>query len=131
MPNHLNPWNYNYIRQLVAEASALAKEQGLRPALATEVVKTYVHSHRLNIPFLGDYIPEGWIRMYNFVFIDLTGRVMPGESNAITSFEFFKRVEKHTQSGSSLVFGYGAIEQGQIQALVATYKKEAHEKSKA
>jgi len=127
MPTNLNPWNYKYIRQLVAEASELAKEQGLRPSLATEVVKTYAHSHRLNIPFLGDYLPEGWIRMYDFepIFVDITGRGQPGDP-AITAFEFYRRAQQHTKSESSVVLAYGVIEQGQTQALVAAYRKETN-----
>ena len=128
MPTNLNPWNYDYIRQLVAEASILAKEQGLRPSLATEVVKTYAHSHRLNIPFLGDYVPEGWVRvdyLIEPVFVDITGRGLPGDP-AITAFEFYRRAQQHTKSESSVVLAYGVIEQGQTQALIATYRKESN-----
>jgi hypothetical protein len=125
---NLNPWSYEYIRKMAEEATILARQEGLRPVLATEVVTTYKRNHRLNIPNLGDHIPEGWKRIDHLiepVFVDITGRVRPGESNAITAFEFSKRAEQHTKGESSFVVGYGVIEMGQTQALVATYRKEA------
>jgi len=123
----LNPWNYEYIRQLATEAAEIARERGLRPSLATEVVKTYRHSHRFNIPFLGDYVPDGWKRLEKIepIFVDTTGRGQPGDP-AITAFEFFRLVETSLKGKSISRIGYGVIEQGQTQALIATYKKESH-----
>ena len=124
---NLNPWKYEYIRQLAEEATILARQEGLRPVLATEVVRTYKRNHRLNIPNLGDHVPEGWTRvdfLIEPVFVDITGISKPGESNAITLFEFFKRAEQHTKGKSSFVVGYGVIETGQTQALVAAYRKD-------
>lgn len=124
---NLNPWKYEYIRQLAEEATILARQEGLRPVLATEVVRTYKRNHRLNIPNLGDHVPEGWTRvdfLIEPVFVDITGISKPGESNAITPFEFFKRAEQHTKGESSFVVGYGVIETGQTQALVAAYRKD-------
>lgn len=122
--NSINPWSYSYIRQLADEATILARQEGLRPALASEVIKTYKHSHRFNIPFLGDYVPEGWMRIDYFIaplFVDTTGRAKHGDP-AITQQEFFQRAIQNTHS--PLVIGYGVIEMGQTQALVATYKRK-------
>lgn len=122
---NLNPWSYTYIQQVAEEASYLAMQQQLRPALAREVVKTYRHSHRFNIPFLGGYVHPEWQRIDEIidpVFLDITGRALPGESNAITAFEFFKRAQEHTKTESSINLGYGVIEMGQTQVLIATYK---------
>jgi hypothetical protein len=125
---NLNPWSYAYIRQLAQEATEIAKRDGLRPALATEVVMTYRRNHRFNIPFLGDYVPEGWTRiewLIEPVFVDTTGtqRVLD-EAVSITQDEFFKRAEQHTKGESSFVIGYGVVEQGQTQVLVAAFRKE-------
>ena len=71
---NLNPWKYEYIRQLAEEATILARQEGLRPVLATEVVRTYKRNHRLNIPNLGDHVPEGWTRvdfLIEPVFVDI------------------------------------------------------------
>ena len=130
---NLNPWSYEYIRQLADEATILARQEGLRPAWATEIDRTYRRTLRLNIPFLGDYIPEGWTRMNSIepVFVDITGTVRPGESNAITKSEFFQQA-LHTagleDEQDGFILGYGVIEQGQTQALVATYRKEKIDK---
>ena len=124
---NLNPWKYDYIRQLAEEATLLAERDGLRPVRATEIVKTYKRNHRLNIPNLGDYVPEGWTRvdfLIEPVFVDITGRGRPGEFTGITPFEFYKRAEEHTKGESSFVIGYGVIEAGQTQVLVAAYRKE-------
>ena len=124
----INPWKYEYIRQLAEEATILAKRDGLRPALATEVVMTYKRTRRLNIPNLGDYVPEGWTRV-NFiepVFVDITGIARPGEFTGISKSEFFQRA-LHTagleDKQDGFVLGYGVIEMGQTQALVAAYRR--------
>ena len=82
---NLNPWSYEYIRQLAQEATEIAKRDNLRPALASEVVKTFRNNRRFNIPFLGDYVPQGWERIDHViepVFVDTTGAAQPGESTA-------------------------------------------------
>jgi hypothetical protein len=127
---NLNPWSYEYIRQLAQEATEIAKRDNLRPALASEVTKTYRRNHRFNIPFLGDYVPQGWERidwLIEPVFVDTTGKAIPGDP-AITHYEFLKRAEQHTKGEEGFIIGYGVIEQGQVQVLIATYRKEAHGK---
>ena len=128
---NLNPWSYEYIRQLAQEATEIAKRDNLRPALASEVVKTFRNNRRFNIPFLGDYVPQGWERIDHViepVFVDTTGRAIPGDP-AITHYEFFKRVQQHVKGEEGSTIGYGVIEQGQVQVLIATFRKEAHGKS--
>ena len=123
---NLNPWSHEYVRQLIEEATLLAQQGGLRPTLATEVIKTYKHSRRLNIPNLGDYVPEGWTRvdwLIEPVLVDITGRARPGEFNGLTPLEFFEITKQHTKEESSFVIGYGVIEAGQTHVLVATYRK--------
>ncbi len=62
------------------------------------------------------------------VFVDTAGRnVLAGP--AITQQDFFDSILQRTKIGSALEVGYGVIEQGQTQALVATYRKEAHDNS--
>jgi hypothetical protein len=128
---NLNPWSYAYIRQLAQEATEIAKRDNLRPALANEVTKTYRSNRRFNIPFLGDYVPQGWERidwLIEPMFVDTTGKAIPGDP-AITHHEFLKRVAQHIKSKEGFVIGYGVIEQGQTQVLIATYRrKEEHGK---
>jgi hypothetical protein len=114
----LNPWNYSYIRLLADEATTLARIQGLRPVLAHEITRSFKTSGRLNIPFLGDHVPEGWELVPDVepVFV-VIGRGIYGD--LITPFEFVRRLE---EDGSK--YGYGVIERGQVQALVAAYQRK-------
>lgn len=126
MTYNINPWTYKYIRMLADEATLMAANQGLRPALADEAERNRRQSNRFNIPFLGDYIPEGWVRLYEIepVFVDTTGRGHPVGS-IITQFEFAKRIQALRDKHPGEVLGYGVIELGQLAALVAVYRKES------
>lgn len=120
VPN-LNPWSYEYIRQLAQEATEIAKRDSLRPALASEVLMTWRQRHRFNIPFLGDYVPEGWERTGEIGMVDRTGRALKGDP-AMSTIEFLRRVQELKDKD----LGLGVIEMGQTQVLVAIYRKEAH-----
>lgn len=118
-----NPWSYSYIRALAEEATERAKLQGLRPTLAAQAFATWKRSCRFNIPFLGDHVPDGWVRADDQIvpfFVDRTGRARPGENNCITAYEFYRRLEAWRDTP----FAFGVIEAGQTQALVAAYEKE-------
>jgi hypothetical protein len=124
MPTILNPWPYSYIIQLATEASYQAEAEQLRPALANEVITNYRHSHRLNIPFLGGYVHPEWERLDDLdVFVDSSGQGQPGEP-ALTQLEFYQRILRHSQAAERDGIGYGVIEVGQTQALVATYQRK-------
>ena len=118
VPN-LNPWSYKYIRRLTEEATEIARHDGLRPALASEVLMTWRQRQRFNIPFLGDYVPEGWERTGEIGMVDRTGRALQGDP-AMPALEFLRQV--HELKDKSL--GLGVIETGQTQVLVATYKRK-------
>ena len=122
---NLNPWPYSYIRKLVDEASIEARQRGLRPTLASEAAKNYRTSGRFNIPFLGDYIPEGWKIIDETVFVStVVGPVSWNSSSAISQSELYNRIVEKLDDGN---VGYGVIEQGQFQVLVSLYRKEANE----
>lgn len=123
MPSNLiHHWPYDYVRQLADEATINARHENLRPATDLEVIANYKHSHRFNIPFLGDFVPDGWTRLEGEeVFVDITGRGRPGEY-VITGFEFFKRAQERLRDSTETI-GYGVIEQGPTQALVVAYRK--------
>jgi hypothetical protein len=118
-----NPWSYKYIRALADEATVRSEQQGLQPAPVTRVLATWKNSRRFNIPFLGDYVPEGWEKVEEVepLFVDCTGRARAGEFHAITQFEFFKRVEEWVEK--DLPYALGVIERGQTQVLVAVYRR--------
>lgn len=122
MPKNLNPWPYTYIRQRADQATIEAKQQGLRPTLANEAVRNFHTSGRFNIPFLGDYIPDGWEKNGATFFVDITGTATPGDDPILTQQEFFTIIGKRGDG-----VGYGVTEHGQFMAVIETYKrKEAH-----
>ena len=118
----LNSWDYSYIRQLAEEATFLARQEGLHPVPASEVIKTYKHSHRFNIPFLGDYIPEGWKEVLATlpIHVDTTGKGKPRQCLILTQREFFEIANQDKE------VGYGVIEQHQTHVIIATYRKEVY-----
>jgi hypothetical protein len=120
MPVLLNPWSYTYIRKRADEATIEAKQNGLYPVLASKAAMNYKTSRRFNIPFLGDYVPEGWERTGEIGFVDTTGTAKQGDP-AMPTFEFLRRIQANKEP-----IGLGVIEIGQTQALIATYRKEAH-----
>ena len=124
MSRILNPWSYSYIRKLTDEATLLAQQAGLRPTLASEAAMNWRRSKRFNVPFIGNYVPEGWVRGDEQFFVDTTGRAVPG-SQAIPATEFYKKLIENTDP----TVGYGVIEMGQTQVTVVLYRKEAHAKT--
>lgn len=114
----LNPWKYSYVRKLADEATFLAKTNNMRPILAKDAALNWRNSRRFNIPFLGDYVPEGWTHIKEIAFVDITGTAKSGE-RALTADEFYALITKQ-----AINVGLGVIEMGQTQALVVAYRKE-------
>jgi len=121
-----NPWPYSYIQQLAEEAAVTAKLRGLTPAVARQVYANWKTARRFNIPFLGEYVPDNWVRLDQDVppfFVDCTGRKRPGQpGGAITAFEFSKRIEEWIRGERP--YAFGILEMGQTQVLMAVYRKE-------
>ena len=81
-----------------------------------------------NIPFVGDYVPRGFLRITapvqarsmacadGYLFVDSSGFGGSGEG-ALTQSEFIAYAESHPD------LYFGAVEAGQFQVVVATYKK--------
>ena len=122
MPIPFNPWSYRYIQKLADEATLLAKVENLRPITADQAVINWKRNKKFNVPFLGDYIPEGWERTGEIGFVDRTGTARKGDAS-MPIRDFYAHIQQHTD------LGLGIIEMGQTQVLVATYqRKEAHDK---
>jgi hypothetical protein len=121
MPIPLNPWSYRYIRKLADEATLLAKIENLSPIMADKALMNWRLNRRFNVPFLGDYVPEGWVMVDEIGFVNTAGTVI-GRNIGMTTAEFHDHIKQHTD------LGLGVIEMGQTQVLVASYRKEAHDK---
>jgi len=122
-----NLWPYSYVQKRTLEATIEARQQQLRPATASEVVKNYRTAERFNIPFLGDYVPEGWkeITPDGAVYVKTTGSAL---NNTMTQAEFLQRARDYDTGDET--YGFGVMEQGQYKVLIALYRKEANDEKK-
>ncbi len=66
-----------------------------------------------HMPYMGDYVPEGWVKTANEYFVDSSGFGSPGEA-ALTWNAF---VEKCIYGR-----GYGITQAGQFQVYVQEYE---------
>lgn len=120
----LNPWTYQYIRKLADEATLLAQQNNLRPVTCDEAAMNWRNHKRFNIPFLGDYVPAGWVRVDGEIepfFVDTIG-AKHKSNQVISKFDLYRRIIEYDS------LSLGVIELGQAQALIALYRKEAHDK---
>ena len=124
MTPNLNPWPYSYVLKRIQQATEEARQQGLRIVLAREAVISWRQRSRFNIPFLGEHVPAGWSEVTGWaVYVDTTGRGRPGNPTVLTQPEFFQRALEYSTRKKE-TYGFGVIEQGQYQVLVALYRKE-------
>jgi hypothetical protein len=99
------------IRQVSREAAVKAARQRRIPYVITAEDKTD-RSHVM-LPFLGDYVPKGWLRTErDELFVDSTGVGGPNEP-AMTSAQMFDQF--------TVGLGYAIVEAGQFQVYVAEY----------
>ena len=100
------------IRSMQREAAAEAAEQGKRPVI--------IDQHDLDddripqIPFIGDYVPEGWAKLDKDYFVDSSGFTSPGEP-AMSMRAFLAALTPG--------HGYAVTEAGQFQVHVGEYVK--------
>ncbi len=126
MPDVINHWSPDYVHQLTHEATEIAKRDNLRPALVREVVMSYRQHGRFNIPLLGEHVPQGWKRvdwMIEPVYVATAGKALPGTGPVLNYDQFFRLAKQHMRTEDSMLIGYGVVEQGQFQVLIATYRR--------
>jgi hypothetical protein len=106
------------IEALTEEMTAKAETNDEEPLYVTKEILEDLragNTHRYAIPFLGDYVPEGWRRTEReLYFCDTSGFGQRGE-RALTMEEFFNVM--------AAGYGYAIIEAGQFQAYVAQYEE--------
>jgi hypothetical protein len=112
--------DHSQIRAIVEEETAKARALALRPA----DIRQLDLSKCPPFPFLGDYVPEGWVKFevngdHKTYFVDSSGLGEPGEA-ALTVREFLEVLKQYKLSGDP--FGFGIIEAGQFQVVVGVYK---------
>lgn len=128
--------SYSYMRQLAVEASERAKSDRVEPKLFTGLGHDAIRGNFKFIPFLGKnndeddtpFVPEGWKRVDapdaprhmgctdGYLFVDASGMGSRGEP-ALTVDEFVDYVYDHKE------LGFGIVEAGQFQVVMATYER--------
>lgn len=116
-------WSMKTIQDLADEASKRAKKQHLKPRKIADALKSWKVSGRLNVPFLGDYVPEGWVRVEEIepYFVSASG-VGDETEPALNKDRFMLVLEDYARSGEP--YGLGVIEQGQFQVYIALYRPD-------
>lgn len=111
----------SYMDEIAAERAAEAEEEGLVPLRAKEILVYFEATGRFNIPFLGTYVPTGWIRDDNIqpLFVDSSGFGAEDEP-ALTISQFVKRLETFAKSTDP--YGFGILEAGQFQLYIGVYR---------
>lgn len=117
--------SYSYIKQIADEAADEARELCKVPYS----IRQYSGSTETfcrHIPFLGDYVPEGWERVPGIepIFVDSSGFGSSGEP-ALSLEEFGKRLAAFKKSGDN--YGFGIIEAGQFQVYIAVYRPDSRD----
>jgi len=115
------------IRQFQREAAERAAERGTQPLMIwpedVELITAKVaigELLRIQIPNLGDYVPDGWEPVLDddgdevSYFVDKSGFGAPGEP-ALTLEAFLLQLEAG--------FGYAMTEEGQLQCYVTKFRK--------
>ena len=110
-------WSTQTILDIRDEATRKAKRQHTLHTKAQDFLAG------TSIPFLGDYVPAGWVQDPNIepFLVDATGF---GDDNepALTQDGLYKQARNFVKSGD--VFAYGVVEQGQFQVVVAVYRPD-------
>ena len=110
-------WSAATILEIRDEATREAKRQRRKPTTAQDFLNGKL------IPFLGDYVPEGWVQDPNIepFLVDATGRGDEDEP-ALTQDGLRKQARNFVLSGDT--YGYGVREQGPFQIVVAVYRPD-------
>ena len=110
-------WSSSTILDIRDQATRKAKRQHKLPVKAQDFL------NGTTIPFLGDYVPQGWVQDPNIepFLVDATGRGDESEP-ATTQDALYKQARNFVLSGD--VFAYGIREQGPFQVVVAVYRPD-------
>lgn len=115
----------SYIDEIAAEAAAEAEAEGLEPERAESVLAHFKSHGSFNIPFLGDYVPEGWERTtFEPLFVDSSGFGSDNEP-ALSVRQFVRKLEEYSKARDHIALGI--IEAGQFQLYVATYRPDSRD----
>lgn len=117
--------SYSTIQQIAKDAADEARELCKVP-YSIRQYSGNVESFCRRIPFLGDYVPEGWERVPEIepLFVDSSGFGSAGEP-ALTLAEFSRKLAAFKKSGDN--YGFAIIEAGQFQVYIAVYRPDSRD----
>lgn len=116
--------SYTSIRQYAQDAVDEARAEGKTPQPVDQAIAVYENSGRFQgLPFLGDYVPEGWARCENIepLFVDASGHGDEDEP-ALTIPAFIKTLRKYAKARDG--YAVGIVEAGEFQVSVALYRPD-------
>ena len=116
--------SYSSIREAAQEAAQEAQEAGKLPASMREFTSRDPLQFIRTIPFLGDYVPEGWEVAGESYMVDSSGLGSEGEP-ALTIGKFARRLETLKKSGEN--YGLAIVEAGQFQVVIQEYKPDSRD----
>lgn len=121
--------SYTTIRDIAHEAAERAAAEGLAPTNVQTI--DLPACPPFPFPFLGDYVPAGWVRVDSWavddplapdpLWCDSTGCGLPSEP-ALTVDGLIARLGDFKKSGEA--FAFAIIEQGECQVYLGIYKPD-------
>ena len=118
--------DFSAIVEIRKEAAETAESEGLTPLSILGFDPASPLEFIRRIPFLGDYIPQGWEHAKNIpdLFVDSTGLGGAGEP-ALSIKEFTGRLLDFWKSGEN--WGFGIFESGEFQVYIRVYKPDSRD----
>lgn len=109
------------IKRLNAEATERSTRRRAVPYVPTAAHRAELAKGNLSvtrIPFLGDYVPEGWEKKDDDRYVDISGFGSDNEP-ALSQRQFARSIADDPEDT-----GYALTEHGQFQGYVASYRKK-------
>lgn len=117
-------------RQEAEEAAKYAKANGYVPVTVTAAIKRgalrqWREGNRpgFTVPFIGDYVPEGYTPTNTVLFVDTSGFGDDRSELALTTEQFLEQIRPG--------YAYAIIEAGQFQAYIQEYTEGGAQMQKA
>ncbi len=109
--------SYTEVERIAKDAAERAEKEGIEPLSVRGFNSESPNAFIRRIPFLGSYIPAGWVHPEELddLFVDSSGMGNENEP-ALTVSQFAKKITEFQKSGEN--FGFGIAEAGQFQVVI-------------
>ena|SRR5688572_22196969 len=115
-------WSTATIEDIRKDAGRTARRQHKTPQPVEIALEHYRLKGTWNFPFLGDYVPKGWVLCENIepLFVDATG--LDDRGPALSQKEFVVRVENFIKAQDH--YALAILETGPAQAVIGVYQPD-------